>query len=1425
MSRIVFLSHAGIDAYVAGQLKQRIERAVPAGHDVRVWFDKDDLQAGHPWQAQLEQAIKDSSAFVVFVGATGVVNWVEAEVRLALSRAAKDPSYRIVPVLASGGPSASSLPGFLQQYECVRDVDADPEQFRKLIRALLEDQVDTVERPLETEPFFGLSAITEDRSQLFFGRDREKQALADVVALNALTLVVGDSGSGKSSLVHAGLVPRFLGGAIDPSRDVEAEQAIWHVLSMRPRSRPLEALGDVVADAAKRLGHSQAEAEDLAKSAVSAEPGVARRALRCQLPPESTRVLLVIDQFEELFTQGTASRRDAFIEHLLRLIDPEDLRLRVVATMRNDYFNLCSPYKALSEQINAHGRRGRFLLGRMRDEDLRQIVTAPLQLAGIGAQERETLASEVLSDMGQRAGDLALVQMALTETWQARSRHAGSLVAAYTAIGRVEGAVAVAAEMVREQLLDDAQRELLENILVRLVRLGDTGGAVRCIAYRREFTPEAWSLITLLSDKKHKRLLLVGGDEHSATVEIAHEALVTAWPWLQNYLQSVADDKRTLDWLMSKCALWESHQTDSEADGYLATGAELKLFEALRAVRPGWCSASEHDFIAQSSHAEQVIRDAREAEQQRRQEAQRRLRVAATVVAAMFAVISGIASYFWLQAGKERDNSNRLASEANRAASQASEAASLERQARLRAQAEQLFVSRPDSALLIAGRLGLENPSTATWQTLMALLHETPSLVRMHWGKNIQALNSDGSKAISCAGNFGVHQVQVVDTTTGHTLQWHAREKDQHCIAAAFSPDDSSLAVVEVLFPYSGDIAPARLWAPGGGMVPLAPTSRYSQVSVTSFSGGLWAYRERGYCFLYELNSGKPGRPCAPSRALAVETAEGGLRVLHQDNGKEAVISGPMPHPEQGEIRLAKLPESVSWFGSKKTLLNDEFLILGNTFLSTSGVSSICFRSLEKGTTVCSPMAGSLLGLFDRSRVLVAGVDGLEIWDPKLARPIGMERTISSGFSSEEPGRAFFQDSSFQQQEYALRNTGRIRLGTFVPEPEAIRIARTSPRVLVDGPVPGLQTLHDFAQDSPAGKRHPGLGEAPTLFALSEHAEKLLYLRTGQIFERQIVSGEERLLGTLPGEAMALGFSVSDLPFVVSTGNNEVVLSTFDNETLVQLGAFSCHAKSSTEDRRHSRDRLTDQWSFRCGDSAAYLLVTVAEVQGRLSVRGQYLSADGTQPGLCPQCVQGRNGSLKATIMSGAALDSFVLEGGDPSLRLHCRVAGDREQCIPNSLLSLDCCPPVSLSNGRALVLDPMGPSAAVVALTEKAHIVAQLQGRSSTGTLTTPKVSRDGDMLVLETINGVALYRGLASGVGASDMGAAWLPVRKSVQVALSGDGKTLAYVGKSVTTLYLETGFLAQKACELVGRTMHSTESRAYGAPFPTSLTGKCG
>jgi hypothetical protein len=404
---LLFLSHSGIDTEDAGELKRRIE-ASPSAREagLTVWFDKDDLEAGRTWQRQLGQAIKDRcTAFAVYVGSKGVMNWVESEVSLGLSRATGDSSFPFIPVLAQTA-SSSALPPFAALYQAVRDPLNCPAEMEKLLKAILGPRGPVV---ILEEPYVGLRAMTESDAARFFGRATEVGELIKQLGASRLVAVVADSGSGKSSLVQAGLLPKFRGGVFaDPARQEPAGR-VWHAVTMRPGSAPFDTLRKAVTTAAERLALSPKEKAELGELIDSSKPQQTAYALQCNLPAETTETLLVVDQFEELFTQTPEHLRAPFIDWLISLIaSGAALGFRVILTIRSDYVNLCSAHPALFALLKQDNVT--FRLKQITAEGLAAIVREPLLMAGHKDRgEQDALAAQIRRDISDRPGDLARI--------------------------------------------------------------------------------------------------------------------------------------------------------------------------------------------------------------------------------------------------------------------------------------------------------------------------------------------------------------------------------------------------------------------------------------------------------------------------------------------------------------------------------------------------------------------------------------------------------------------------------------------------------------------------------------------------------------------------------------------------------------------------------------------------------------------------------------------------------------------------------------------------------------------------------------------------------------------------------------------------------------------------------------------------------
>ena len=580
-------------------LAERIENSIDAQRaGLHVFIDKIGLRAGGHWKDQLQQALRDSTAFAVYIGSKGVVNWVWDEVSVALDRAHSDPAYPVIPVL-SAAADLKELPSFLSQYQAVTDVEKRPEQFEHLLRGILRVEA-RAQVAAEREPFVGLEAFDTHKAHLFFGRDQELDELAALLREEPLIMVVGDSGSGKSSIVKAGLVPAFRGGRLGRPRSQGPDDTLWYVVETRPGTDPFGRLADDLRKAAEAAGKGPKAANEVAELVREKKSSKVRDAILSTAPAEprlKTKVLLVVDQFEELRASPDAV---TYADTLASLAPEGDDTIRVVLTMRRDYYYLCNSFPALYERLERNNRRARYHLHRIRRERLPKCVTEPLRLAGIASPVRTMLADAVTKDVGDEPGELALLQMALWRTWARRTEHGGDLLRSYQAIGRIEGAIAHHAEEVFTNLSDE-EKQRAEGLFLRLVRPGEAGGVTRRTAKLDEFDPQTQSLAKKLGGEQY-RLLNLGED----TVEITHEALATQWQLYQQWISNSpadprGDDLRTLQSLIADAGRWSRAENKNKQE-HLARGYDLSLHRDLAARRP-WITQGEQAYIDASQQA------------------------------------------------------------------------------------------------------------------------------------------------------------------------------------------------------------------------------------------------------------------------------------------------------------------------------------------------------------------------------------------------------------------------------------------------------------------------------------------------------------------------------------------------------------------------------------------------------------------------------------------------------------------------------------------------------------------------------------------------------------------------------------------------------------------------------------------------------
>ncbi len=638
---LLFMSHAGVDSDAALALVKQIEDSPAARQaNLKVWIDKRDLQAGTPWQDQLESAIvTQSTAFAIYLTDAGAEHWVRKEVRSALDRVIADGRrgrrYPFIPIVATGDSAIGRLPHFAQQYQGISL--SDHQGLQKLIAASLDlDAAHNV--ALIAEPFRGLEAFRSADAHLYFGRNTEISELVERCRLNGLVFVVGSSGSGKSSLVKAGLVPAFREGQFAHPMAPRPDSGSWHVVEMRPLSAPIEEFIWAISGAARThaVNMNTRLFEGACERLRQRQATALIDALR-ESAPVDAQILLVVDQFEELWTQTLdADERTAFIDGLLHVVETSNLRVRVVATMRRDHFFQTANHEALHRKLEEGQLLARYNLRRMSPDQLRDCVEKPLALAGTPPGEAKAVADEILRDAGDEPGELALMEMALFKTWGERSGHP-DLLTAYKAIGRIEGALGRAADEALGKVEAEwgaAAVELAEGLFMRLAVQSMDGGVTRRRATRDEFQPKVWRIAQQLGSREFNRLLVIGGDgdmpntvpattkprlvawhrvaarlnmvgdaDHKdLSVELAHEQIATQWGRYLHWMRSSPErssDKQTLDRLIPRVKDWVA--TGRRRVEASASRTERTAFTLLSRRRPNWISSDERAFIGHLS--------------------------------------------------------------------------------------------------------------------------------------------------------------------------------------------------------------------------------------------------------------------------------------------------------------------------------------------------------------------------------------------------------------------------------------------------------------------------------------------------------------------------------------------------------------------------------------------------------------------------------------------------------------------------------------------------------------------------------------------------------------------------------------------------------------------------------------------------------
>ena len=443
----VFLSHSSVDKPRVEELARRLKQA-----GIEPFLDKWNLIPGQPWQEALEEALSQSAACAVIIGSGPFGPWQHEEMRAALEHRVSGSrgKFPVIPVLlpAAERPQDHDLPMFLKRMTWVefpKGLD-DEQAFHRLVCGIrgIAPGPGPGQAIFEGEcPYRGLEVFEEKHARFFFGREAQVDWLlshrlapmAESSHARRFLAILGPSGSGKSSLALAGLIPALKAGKVEGS-------AGWPIVVFRPGSNPLESLAIELSRAG--LAESSAAAIQGLISSLLQDRTTLHLTARLALKAPAARLVVLADQFEEIFTLcNDEALRRALIENLLHAATVVGGPVLVLLTMRVDFLGKCAADPDLAAALSD----GQELVGPMSEDELRLAIEHPAAL--VGCTLEPGLTDLLLQDVQGQAGALPLLEYTLLELW--RQRQGNRLtVADYHDMGEVQGALEHRADAVLE---------------------------------------------------------------------------------------------------------------------------------------------------------------------------------------------------------------------------------------------------------------------------------------------------------------------------------------------------------------------------------------------------------------------------------------------------------------------------------------------------------------------------------------------------------------------------------------------------------------------------------------------------------------------------------------------------------------------------------------------------------------------------------------------------------------------------------------------------------------------------------------------------------------------------------------------------------------------------------------------------------------
>jgi WD40 repeat protein/DNA-binding SARP family transcriptional activator len=616
-------------------------------------------------------------------------------------------------------------------------------------------------------PYKGLRPFAEADARDFFGRGELVHHL--VVRLqeaeygSRFLCVIGPSGSGKSSVVRAGLVPAIRRGTLgDPEH--------LFVTEMSPGAHPIDELEAALLRIAVR---SPARVRDVLDSGSRGLLQAAELVI-----PDEAEVVLIVDQFEEVFTLCADEReRERFLESVrVAIVDP-DSRFRVIVTLRADFYDRPLTYPRFGELLATRTEA----VPPLAPDEVEQAIRKPAEQVGVTPEPG--LVAEMITEVAHQPGSLPLLQYTLTELFERRDEDRIPLEA-HREVGGVAGALSARADRILEAM-DPQERQAVKQVFLRLVTLGEGTQDTRRRVLRSELDTlevEPQAVDGVLDPFGRHRFVTFDRDPatREPTVEIAHEALLTAWGRLRSWIEEGREDLRQERRLARAAAEWRGSERDPS---FLLRGARLEQVVAWEATTDLAIAQPERAYLKAS--IDERDRERAEEDERRRREArtERRSRTRLRALVAVFALAALVAGSLTLAARNQSERAGREARIATARELASAAVANLE--------------TDPERGILLATAAIHETRSVdgSVLPAAEEALHRAVTASRVV----LTVPRLGGNVAWSRTGVFvtegpqGSGVIDIRDAATGDRVRsWPGHDGD--VIDVAFSPDGSKLA-------------------------------------------------------------------------------------------------------------------------------------------------------------------------------------------------------------------------------------------------------------------------------------------------------------------------------------------------------------------------------------------------------------------------------------------------------------------------------------------------------------------------------------------------------------------------------------------------------------------------------------------------------